>query len=125
MKAAKYKAEFVPHFMAHLGLTDVNKVPARSTLQDVYQAHKRKQTDVAVEPAPPPRIKRARRAPKSRDESSSDDDALPSDGALEAMTVNQLTLLMARRGVARAAQDRKEDYIEKLKAHAAGARNGR
>ena len=32
---------------------------------------------------------------------------------------------MARRGVARAAQDRKEDYIEKLKAHAAGARNGR
>ena len=64
MKAAKYKAEFVPHFMAHLGLTDVNKVPAKSALYDVYQAHKRKQTDVAVEPAPPPRSKRARRAPK-------------------------------------------------------------
>ena len=68
MKAAKYNAEFVPHFMAHLGLTDVNKVPARSTLQDVYQAHKRKQTDVAVEPAPPPRSKRARRAPKQTED---------------------------------------------------------
>ena len=67
MKAAKYKAEFVPHFMAHLGLTDVNKVPAQSTLYGVYQAHKRKQTGVAVEPAPPPRSKRARRAPKKED----------------------------------------------------------
>ena len=67
MKAAKYKSEFVPHFMAHLGLTDVNKVPAKSALYDVYQAHKRKQTDVAVEPASAPRIKRARRAPKKTD----------------------------------------------------------
>ena len=64
MKAAKYKADFVPQFMAHLGLTDIKKVPPRSTLYDIYQAHKRKQTDVAVEPAPPPRSKRARRAPK-------------------------------------------------------------
>ncbi len=63
MDSAKYKAEFVPQFMAHLGLTDVNKVPAQSTLYGVYQAHKRKQTGVAVEPAPPPRSKRARRAP--------------------------------------------------------------
>ena len=64
MKAAKYKADFVPQSMAHLGLTDIKKVPPRSTLYDIYQAHKRKQTDVAVEPAPPPRSKRARRAPK-------------------------------------------------------------
>ena len=71
--------------------------------------------------APAPRSsKRARKPPKSRDESSSDDDALPSDAALEAMSGQQLKQLMARRGVARAAQDRKEDFIEKLKAHAAG-----
>ena len=68
MKAVTYNGEFVPHFMAHLGLTDVNKVPAKSALYDVYQAHKRKQTDVAVEPAPPPRSKRARRAPKKTED---------------------------------------------------------
>jgi hypothetical protein len=64
MDAAKYHGEFVPPFMAHLGLTDVKKVPPRRTLDAVYLAHKRKDTDVAVEPAPPPRSKRARRAPK-------------------------------------------------------------
>ena len=65
MVAAKYRSDFVPHFMKHLGLTDVNKVPAKSALYDVYQAHKRKQTDVAVEPAPPVRSSgRARSAPK-------------------------------------------------------------
>ena len=65
MDAATYHSAFVPHFMAHLGLTDVNKVPAKSTLYDVYQAHKRKATDVAVEPASAARSrKRARRAPK-------------------------------------------------------------
>ena len=67
MDAATYHSSFVPHFMAHLGLTDVNKVPPRTTLHAVYQAHKRKQTDVAVEPASAPRIKRARRAPKKTD----------------------------------------------------------
>ena len=65
MVAAKYRSDFVPHFMKHLGLTDVNKVPAKSTLHAVYLAHKRKDTDVAVQPAPPVRSsKRARRAPK-------------------------------------------------------------
>ena len=68
MVAAKYRSDFVPHFMKHLGLTDVNKVPPRTTLHAVYQAHKRKQTDVAVEPAPPPRSKRARRAPKQKED---------------------------------------------------------
>ena len=66
--AADYKAKFVPAFMAYLGLTDVKKVPAQKTLYAVYQAHKRKQTDVAVEPAPPPRSKRARRAPKQKED---------------------------------------------------------
>ena len=45
---------------------------------------------------------------------------LPSDAALEAMTGTQLRKLMARRGVGRGPQDRKEDFIDKLKAHAAG-----
>ena len=69
MDAATYHSAFVPHFMAHLGLTDVNKVPAKSTLYDVYQAHKRKATDVAVEPASAARSrKRARRAPKKMED---------------------------------------------------------
>ena len=70
MNAATYHSAFVPQFMAHLGLTDVNKVPARSTLDAVYRAHKRKEreTDVAVEPAPPARSKRARRAPKKKED---------------------------------------------------------
>ena len=46
--------------------------------------------------------------------------ALPSDAALEAMTGTQLRKLMARRGVGRGPQDRKEDFIDKLKARAAG-----
>ena len=45
---------------------------------------------------------------------------LPSDAALEAMTGTQLRKLMARRGVGRGPQDRKEDFIDKLKARAAG-----
>lgn len=36
---AKYHADFVPAFMKYLGLMDVNKVPARSTLEEVYQSH--------------------------------------------------------------------------------------
>ena len=64
MDAATYHSSFVPHFMAHLGLTDVKKVPSQNTLQAIYMAHKRKQTDVAVEPASATRSKRARRAPK-------------------------------------------------------------
>jgi hypothetical protein len=39
MDAATYHSAFVPPFMAHLGLTDVNKVPARSTLDLVYRSH--------------------------------------------------------------------------------------
>ena len=45
---------------------------------------------------------------------------LPSDAALEAMTGTQLRKLMARCGVGRGPQDRKEDFIDKLKAFAAG-----
>ncbi|CAH0375060.1 unnamed protein product [Pelagomonas calceolata] len=45
---------------------------------------------------------------------------LPSDAALEAMTGTQLRKLMARRGVGRGPQDRKADFIDKLKARAAG-----
>jgi len=45
---------------------------------------------------------------------------LPSDAALEAMSTTQLRKFMARCGVGRGPQDRKEDYIEKLKARAAG-----
>ena len=45
---------------------------------------------------------------------------LPFDAELEAMSGTQLRKLMARRGVGRGPQDRKEDYIEKLKARATG-----
>ncbi len=51
---------------------------------------------------------------------AAEDRSLPSDAALEAMTGHQLRKLMARRGVGRDPQDRKEDFIDKLKAHAAG-----
>ena len=43
---------------------------------------------------------------------------LPSDAALQAMTGTELRKLMARRGVGRGPQDRKEDFIDKLKAGA-------
>ena len=46
---------------------------------------------------------------------------LPFDAALQAMTGTELRKLMARRGVGRGPQDRKEDFIDKLKAKAAGA----
>ena len=62
----------------------------------------------------------AEAAPSADTSSSSDDDALPSDADLKDMTAKQLRKLMGRRGLARDPQDRKEDFIEKLKAHAAG-----
>ena len=37
--SGKYHTEFVPAFMARLGIEDVVKVPARSTLDLVYQSH--------------------------------------------------------------------------------------
>ena len=86
MNAAKYHSAFVPHFMAHLGLTDVKEeVPSQRTLHAIYLAHKRKETDVAEgagssnrgPTAPPARkqkptvparsSKRARTAPKKLD----------------------------------------------------------
>ena len=75
MDAATYHSSFVPHFMAHLGLTDVKKVPSQNTLQAIYIAHKgdgRRGRSRPVETGPtappPPRIKRARRAPKKMED---------------------------------------------------------
>ena len=44
-KATDYKTKFVPAFMAYLGLTDVEKVPARSTLTTLYQSHLAKKAE--------------------------------------------------------------------------------
>ena len=73
MDSATYRSAFVPHFMAHLGLTDVKKVPARTTLHAVYMAHKRGEADVAEGAGPskrgltaPPARKRGPTAPPAR-----------------------------------------------------------
>jgi hypothetical protein len=73
MHAATYHSSFVPHFMAHLDLTDVKKVPARTTLHAVYMAHKRGDADVAEGAGPskrgltaPPARKRGPTAPPAR-----------------------------------------------------------
>lgn len=43
-----YHTKFVPEFMAYLGLTDVEKVPARSTLTTLYQSHLAKKKEDAT-----------------------------------------------------------------------------
>ena len=68
MDAATYHSSFVPHFMAHLGLTDVKKVPSQNTLQTIYIAHKGDGRRGRPTAPPPPRSKRARRAPKKMEE---------------------------------------------------------
>jgi hypothetical protein len=84
MDAATYHSSFVPHFMAHLGLTDVKKVPSQNTLQTIYIAHKgdgrraasrsclykgrSRPVETGPTAPPPPRSKRARRAPKKMED---------------------------------------------------------
>ena len=84
MDAATYHSSFVPHFMAHLGLTDIKKVPSQNTLQAIYIAHKgdgrraasrsclykgrSRPVETGPTAPPPPRSKRARRAPKKMED---------------------------------------------------------
>ena len=68
MDAATYHSSFVPHFMAHFGLTDVKKVPSQNTLQTIYIAHKGDGRRGRPTAPPPPRSKRARKAPKKMED---------------------------------------------------------